>query len=68
MVFGLILVAIGAIALLIKVGVLSGSLWGYAWPIILIILGLTFLWGRRSRRRWGWRKWCCFPGEEEEKR
>jgi len=63
---GSILVAIGIIALLIKLGVLSGSLWGYTWPIILIILGLTFLWGRFSRRGRGWRGWC-FPRENEKK-
>ncbi len=70
MVVGLILVAVGAIALLIKLGVISGSMWGYTWPVILIILGLTFLWGRRSRRSWLWgcgKPWH-FPTEEEKKR
>ncbi len=70
MVIGLILVAIGAIALLIKVGVLTDSLWDYTWPTVLIILGLTFLWGRRRSRR-SWLRWCRqwrFPTEEEEKR
>ncbi len=70
MVIGLILVAIGGIALLIKLGVLSGSIWGYTWPTILIILGLAFLWGRRFRRPWlrGWHKPWRLPEEEEEKR
>jgi len=67
MVIGLILVAIGVIALLIKVGVLSGSLWGYTWPAILIILGLSFLWGSFFRRGRRWYRWC-FPGEWEEKK
>ncbi len=56
MVISLILIAIGVIALLINLGVLSGSLWSYVWPIILIILGLAILLGRRSRRGW-WRYW-----------
>jgi hypothetical protein len=64
---GLILVAIGTIAILIKLGVLSGSLWGYTWSILLIILGLTFLWGRFFRRGRRWCRWC-FPGEWEEKK
>jgi hypothetical protein len=63
----LVLVAIGAIAILIKLGVLSGSLWGYTWPTLLIILGLTLLWGRFSRRGRVWRRWY-FPREDEKKR
>ncbi|MBI2980462.1 MAG: hypothetical protein HYY41_06540 [Chloroflexi bacterium] len=70
MFFGLVLIAIGVIMLLIKLGILSGSVWGYAWPIILIILGLSFL-GRRLFRRPGsgwWRGgWCCSPTEEKNK-
>ncbi len=47
---GLVLIALGIIALLVKLGVLPGSIWGYAWPVILIILGLVLLFGRRHRR------------------
>lgn len=65
MIIGLVLLVIGIIALLIKLDVLSGSLWGYTWPVLLIILGLAFLWGRRSRG--GWWRWCC-RGEDEEKK
>jgi len=68
MLIGLVLIAVGIIALLVKLGVLTGSVWSYTWPVILIILGLTFLWGRCSWRAGGWRRWCCFPGEEEEKK
>jgi hypothetical protein len=59
MFFGLVLIAIGIIALLVKLGVLSGSIWSYVWPAILIILGISFLWGRAfGRRRWrGWMGW-----------
>jgi len=61
---GLVLVAIGIITLLIKLGVLTGSIWGYTWPIILIILGFGFLFGR-GRRRAFWRRWCCPPEDKE---
>jgi hypothetical protein len=64
---GLILVGVGTIALLIKLEVLSGSLWSYTWPAILIILGLSFLLGRFCRRGRGWRSWY-FPREDKEKR
>ena len=59
MVFGLILIAIGIIALLVKLDVLTGSIWSYVWPAVLIILGLSFLFGRMFRRRY-WRPWHWF--------
>lgn len=58
MVFGLILVAIGVIALLVKTNVLTGSVWDYVWPAALVIIGLSFLFGRFRRRRWWWGGWC----------
>ena len=61
MVFGLILVAVGIIALLVHAGILPGSVWDYTWPIIIILLGLSIILGRffwRSRwsrwNHWGW--------------
>ncbi|GEM_PF-498511 len=73
MIFGLILLAIGAIALLVKLGIIAGSIWGYTWPVVLIIIGLSFILGRFWRRsfwvsRFG--PWCCSPGRknrEEDK-
>lgn len=58
MIIGLILVAVGVIALLVKLDVLSGSVWSYTWPAVLIILGLAFLLGRTRRRGWRWFG-CC---------
>jgi hypothetical protein len=69
MVFGLILIAIGIIALLVKLDVLTGSIWSYVWPAILIILGLSFLFGRVFRRR-HWQPWrwfgCCPPWDDRD--
>jgi hypothetical protein len=62
---GLILIAVGVFALLVKLDVLSGSLWSYVWPSIIIALGLSFLWGRRFGR--GWHRWCCRGEDKEEK-
>ena len=60
---GLILIAVGVFALLVQLGVLSGSLWSYVWPSIIIALGLSFLWGiRRGWHRWYWR------GEDKERK
>jgi hypothetical protein len=68
MFFGLVLIAVGVFALLVNLGVLSGSLWSYVWPIILVILGLGFLWRRRYWRTRRWRHWCCPDEEKKEKR
>lgn len=59
---GLVLVAIGAIALLVQLGVLPGSIWSYAWPVILIIIGLAFI----IRRRRCWTS-CRQPREDDDK-
>ena len=66
MFIGLVLVAVGIIALLIELGVLTGSIWSYTWPIILIVLGFGFLFGWRRRRAF-WHHWCWPPENEEKK-
>ena len=55
MVFGILLIAIGIIALLVHFGVLAGSVWSYVWPAALIIFGLSFIFRRvfwRRPRHW----------------
>jgi hypothetical protein len=52
MVIGAIIIAVGVIALLVTTGTISGSIWQYTWPTVLIILGLSFILGRF--RRWWW--------------
>jgi hypothetical protein len=55
MVFGLILVAVGIIAILVKTDVITGSIWDYVWPTALVIIGLSFFFGRfRRHHRWWW--------------
>jgi hypothetical protein len=66
MVFGAILLAVGIIAILEKANVISGSVWDYTWPAILVILGLSFILGRFHRRRWWWGGWCP-PWEDRDK-
>ena len=63
MFIGLMPLAVGVISLLVKLDVLSGSIWSYTWPAILIILGLFFL-TRRFRWRSRWHRWC-YPKREE---
>ncbi|MFC1958721.1 LiaI-LiaF-like domain-containing protein [Chloroflexota bacterium] len=59
MFFGLVVIAVGLIALLVNLGVLPGSIWSYTWPVILIIFGLSCLMRRRFGYRSGWSSWCC---------
>jgi hypothetical protein len=63
MLIGLILVAVGIIALLGALGFITGSVWSYAWPVILIVIGIAFLMGR------GRRGCCCGgrSGKDEDK-
>ena len=65
MFFGLVLIAVGIMALLVATGVLPGSAWSYIWPVILILLGLSILMGR-SRRPYWYRMWG--PPDDEDKK
>ena len=47
-IFGIILLIVGAIALLSNFTDLWWLQWHYLWPVILIAFGLLILFGRRS--------------------
>ena len=56
MIFGIALVIIGLVALGVKLEIIQGSIWGWVWPLLLILAGLSFLLRRRNGR------WlCCGP-------
>ena len=55
---GVVLIVAGATALAQRFDIISGSVWSYIWPTIIIILGLHILWGRRAGHRGGW---MCGP-------
>ena len=69
-----ILIAVGLIALAQRLGFISGSIWSYTWPVVLILLGLSMLRGWRARRRghgaggWGCCPRCAPHQEDEQKR
>lgn len=49
--FGLILTFLGVMLLLHTLGVVEWSVWGVLWrfwPVVLILIGINTLWGRRS--------------------
>lgn len=61
MFIGLALIVIGVIALLVSMGVLPGSAWNYLWPVLLILLGLSFIFGKRGHF-WG----CWRPNQRDD--
>ncbi len=67
MFFGLALVIVGVIFLLEKFGIVSGSIWGYVWPSLIILLGLFMVLGKRRWKK-GWHWHCCCPPDNEEKK
>ncbi len=68
MTIAIVLIVVGGVALLVKLGVIIGSIWSFTWPVLLIAIGLSWLLGRlRHRHNHGW-GWCCGPwGHHEEK-
>ena len=43
MLFGVILVVIGILLLLEKMGIITGNFWDYLWPVVIIVIGLSFV-------------------------
>jgi hypothetical protein len=50
MFWGIILIVIGSLLLLNKMGVIYGSFWGYLWPILIIAVGLKLVAGDKRKR------------------
>jgi len=51
--FGLFLVVVGVLLLLKEVGIITGGFWGYIWPVLFIIFGLSLM--SRGKKD----DWCC---------
>ena len=63
---GVVLIVVGAIALAQRFDIITGSVWSYAWPAIIIILGLHMLWGRRAGHCAGWMCGPAFYNKEDK--
>lgn len=46
--FPLLVILVGLLWLAQKMGVLTGEIWNYFWPVLVIIIGLKMLSGRIS--------------------
>ena len=55
MFWGSILVVIGLAALLKNLGLITADIWDVIWPVLLIVLGVSFLTKRRGRHL----PWCA---------
>ena len=51
MFIGIILVAMGVLIILDKMGIIYGSFWDYLWPVALIALGVDFIFKNSKNRR-----------------
>ena len=57
MFFGLFLIIIGVIFLLENIGVITGDVWKYIWPSLIILLGFSVLIKPSRGKFFGWGKW-----------
>lgn len=46
MFLGLVVFVVGVVFLLQNLGYISGSVWGFVWPIIIIAVGLSMILNR----------------------
>ena len=47
-IWGSIVIVIGIIVLLENMGIISGSIWNYIWPLFIIVVGLSIIFHDRK--------------------
>jgi len=52
MFFPLVIIIVGVIMLLENLGVITGNIWEWVWPSLIVILGLSMLFKPSRRRQW----------------
>jgi hypothetical protein len=48
---GIVLIILGALLVLERLGIIYGDVWDIFWPTILIALGISMLWEDRRNKR-----------------
>ena len=48
---GIVLIILGTLLLLERLGIFYGDVWEVFWPTVLIALGISMLWEHRRTRR-----------------
>lgn len=64
--FGLILVILGILFLFEEMGIIQGDFWGYFWPVILIVVGLSLINKDKNKTDSCW-CWFCKPKKSDKK-
>ena len=59
MFFAFALIIIGFLLILEKLGIITGDVWGWIWPILILVLGVSLLMKKNV---------CCQPEEKKEKK
>lgn len=68
MFFGIAILIIGIAFLLQNLGLISGNFWDILWPLLIILLGLSMVFGWWKGDRWERRKkWHKFGDDMREK-
>jgi len=49
MLIGLLVIVVGVLFLLKNLGVIGGNFWDILWPIIIVFVGISMLFGRKKR-------------------
>lgn len=46
---GSLIILIGLIMLLQTLGIISGSIWKYLWPVVIILVGIAIIFTKRNK-------------------
>ena len=57
MFIALIFIILGAVFLLKNLGLITTGSWSIVWPLILVLIGVYFLWKRYEWKRWREKIW-----------
>ena len=66
--FGLVLVVLGVLFLLEEMGIITGSFWGYFWPVILIVVGFSLMDKDKKKGGSSCFSWCCGDSKKDKKK
>jgi len=51
MYIGLLLIVLGVLFLLRNLGVIAGNFWNVLWPLVIVVFGISMLFGRKKHHR-----------------
>ena len=51
MAIGLLVIVVGVLFLLKNLGVITGNFWDVLWPLVIVVAGISMLFGRKKQHR-----------------